>query len=302
LKENNLTNWFGRTAESLLPLYHLLQVDVLVTGYIQADETRIQVLAKLKKNASHRGQMWVYFAPTIKATFFNYESTRSTEAAEVILGDYQGVIQSDGYSVYQKIGQQQGVEVIHCMAHARRKFFEAKENEPESVNFILSKIQFLYKIEQKTRDENLTYEERYQLRQEKAFPILKEIKEWLVEKSADRTILPKSKLKIALNYTLNLWKGLEAYAHDGKLEIDNNLVENTIRPVALGRKNYLFAGSHQAAQNLAIFYSIVGTCEKNNINVYQYLNWLLRKIATEKITPDAVNWLPHRVDPTLLVK
>ena len=155
----------------------------------------------------------------------------------------------------------------------------------------------------------MTYEQRYKLRQEKALPVLKEIKAWLIEQSADRTILPKSKLRIAINYTLNLWKGLEAYAHDGQLEIDNNLVENTIRPVALGRKNYLFVGSHQVAQNLAILYSIVGTCEKNNINVYEYLNCLsqdlvglLRKIAIEKITPDAVNRLPHRIDPALLVK
>jgi transposase len=153
LKANNLTNWFRRTAESLLPLYHLLQADVLATAYVQADETRIQVLSKLKKNASHRGQMWVYFAPNIKATFFNYEPTRSTEAAEVILDGYQGIIQSDGYSVYQKIGQQQSVDIIHCMAHARRKFFEAKDNEPKLVNFILSKIQYLYKIEQQARDE-----------------------------------------------------------------------------------------------------------------------------------------------------
>ena len=302
IKQKNLHNWLHRAAESLLPLYYLLQEEVLNTGYIQADETRIQVLSKLKKNASHRGQMWVYFAPTIKATFFNYEPTRSTEAADVILAAYQGVLQCDGYSVYQEIGQRDGVILIYCMAHGRRKFYDAKESEPDLANFYLDRVQQLYKIEARARNEGMNHEQRLKLRQEKALPILKELKLWFLDKTADRTLLPKSKIRQAIEYNLSRWDGLMAYAYDGKLEIDNNLVENTIRPVALGRKNYLFAGSNDAAQNLAILYSIVGTCEKNNINVYQYLNWLLPKIAQEKITPDAVNWLPHRIDPAILVK
>ena len=128
---------------------------------------------------------------------------------------------------------------------------------------------------------------------------MEELKKWLLEKTADRTILPKSMLRKAIDYSLNLWEGLCRYAYDGRLEIDNNLVENTIRPVALGRKNYLFAGSHDAAQNLAILYAIIGSCEKNNINPHLYLNWILKKVATEKVTPQAVDWLPHRVDPAL---
>ena len=299
IKQKNLNNWLHRGAEALLPLYHLLQADVLGTGYVQADETRIQVLSKLKKNASHRGQMWVYFAPTIKATFFNYEPTRSTQAADVIFENYQGTIQSDGYSVYLSIGKRAGIKLIHCMAHVRRKFYEAKESEPILADFALKEIQQLYKIEEEARKSNLKQEQRLELRQTKALPILEKLKKWLLEKSADRTILPKSKIRTAIDYALSLWKGLEAYAQDGMLEIDNNLVENTIRPVALGRKNYLFAGSHDAAQNLAILYSIIGTCEKNGINTFKYLNWILPKIANEKITPDAVNWLPHRVNPDL---
>ena len=125
-------------------------------------------------------------------------------------------------------------------------------------------------------------------RQKKAIPVLKELELWLTQKYADRTILPKSLIRKAINYSFKRWKGLCAYAQDGKLEIDNNLVENTIRPIALGRKNYMFAGSHDAAQNLAVLYSIIGTCEKNNINAYKYLHWILRKIATNKITPQAV--------------
>ena len=186
------------------------------------------------------------------------------------------------------------------MAHGRRKFYEAKESEPDLAHFFLNKVQQLYKIEAIAREKGMNHEQRLKLRQEKAVPILKELKLWLMDKAADRMLLPKSKIRRAIEYNLSLWDGLMAYAHDGKLEIDNNLVENTIRPVALGRKNYLFAGSHNAAQNLAILYSIVGTCEKNDINVYQYFNWLLPKIAQEKITPDAVDWLPHHIDPAIL--
>ena len=129
-------------------------------------------------------------------------------------------------------------------------------------------MQALYELEEQVRKEQRSTEDRLALRQQKAIPILEELKEWLLNKSGDRTLLPKSMIRKAIDYSLRLWKGLCAYAHDGRLEIDNNLVENTIRPVALGRKNYLFAGSHEAAQNLAVLYSIVGSYEKNNINPY----------------------------------
>ena len=299
IRENNLYDWFHRGAESLLPLYHLLQEDVLGTGYVQADESRITVLAKNNPKSSHRGQMWVFFAPTIKATFFNYEPHRDIPSADKILADYSGILQTDGYGVYQNIAKRNNMLLLHCMAHSRRKFFDAKENDPILANYFLGKVQQLYEIEKKARNQSMNDTQRLTLRQKEAIPILEELEKWLLDKASDRTILPKSMIRKAIDYTLKLWKGLSAYAHDGQLEIDNNLVENTIRPLALGRKNYLFAGSHDAAQNLAILYSIIGTCEKNNINTFKYLEWVLRKVANNKVTPDAVNWLPHRVDPAL---
>ena len=300
IKQNNLHNWLHRGAESFLPLYHLLQHEVLSSGYVQADESHIKVLTKNKPGSSHRGQIWVYYAPSKKAVFFNYEPKRDIPAAQKILVGFKGTLQSDGYSVYQNIAKNYHFQLIHCMAHARRKFFDAKANEPEITNYFLENIQKLYKIERKARDLEMTYEQRLALRQKEAVPILDKIYKALLEKSGDRTILPKSMLRKAIDYSLNLWKGLCAYAHNGELEIDNNLVENTIRPIALGRKNYLFAGSHDAAQNLAVLYSIVASCEKNNINTFKYLNWILQKVATSKITPEAVEWLPHRIDPQIL--
>lgn len=297
IKQNNLHNWLHSGASALVPLYHLLQEEVLSSGYVQGDETHIKVLAKLKKGASHRGQMWVYFSPEKRLVLFDYEPSRSETAANEVLAAYQGYLQCDGYSVYQAIAEKRPLDVslVHCMAHARRKFFDAKESEPQLATYFLTKVQHLYDLEREAKKAQLNVEQRLALRQQKAIPILEELKEWLLNKSGDRTLLPKSMIRKAINYSLNLWKGLCAYAYDGRLEIDNNLVENTIRPVALGRKNYLFAGSHEAAQNLAVLYSIVGSCEKNNINPYLYLNWVLKKIATEKVTPQAVEWLPHRV-------
>jgi len=300
IKQNNLHNWLHRGASALVPLYHLLQEEVLATGYVQGDETHIKVLAKNKVGAAHRGQMWVFFAPEILAVLFNYEPTRSEQAANQILADYQGILQTDGYKVYQSIAQKNKIELTHCMAHARRKFFEAKNNEPQLANHFLRVVQQLYEIEDRARAQKLSAEKRLSLRQKEAVPLLKALEKWLQAKSGDRTILPKSMIRKAIDYTLKLWKGLSAYAQDGRLEIDNNLVENTIRPVALGRKNYLFAGSHDAAQNLAILYSLMGSCEKNNINPFKYFNWVLKKVAAEKVTPQAVEWLPHRIDPKML--
>ena len=299
IKENNLHNWFHRGAESLLPLYHLLQEDILATRYVQADESHITVLTKNSLKSSHRGQMWVFFSPQLKAALFNYEPRRDIESANKILSDYSGILQTDGYSAYQSIGQRNDVRLIHCMAHARRKFFDAKENEPVLTSYFLGKVRQLYEIEEKARTEKMNPQQRLALRTRQAIPILGKLKEWLLDKTADRNILPKSMIRKAIDYSLRRWEGLSVYAYDGRLEIDNNLVENTIRPLALGRKNYLFAGSHDAAQNLAVLYSIIGTCEKNNINTFKYLEWILREIANKKVTPQAIQWLPHRVDPTL---
>ena len=299
IKQNTLHNALHRGAETLLPLYHLLKQEVLQSRYVQADESHIKVLAKNKIGAAHRGQIWVYFAPSINATFFNYDPKRDTAAAKTILTNYQGVLQTDGYSVYQNIAQSADMLLIHCWAHARRKFFDAQNTEPQIAQSFLQHIQQLYALERQARQEQMTEEQRLQLRQQAAIPILEKIKAQLLNHTADPNILPKSMLGKAIQYTLSLWNGLTAYAHSGIMEIDNNLVENTIRPIALGRKNYLFAGSHDAAQNLAILYSFIGTCDKNGINTRKYLNWVFNKIIYQKVNDKAIEWLPHRVDKNL---
>lgn len=300
ISNNNLYNWFHKAAEALIPIYDLLVADIIAQGYIQGDETRIQVLSKNKPGASHRGQMWAFMAPTIQAIAFNYEPTRSAESACVMLDNYEGILQVDGFSAYETLAKTRPIQLIYCMAHSRRKFFDALQSAPEQAKYFLEKVQQLYEIERRCRTENLTFEERLGIRQQEAIPIVKRLKKWMSDELANPNLLPKSLIYKALNYTYPRWKGLSAYAHDGQLEIDNNWVENTIRPIALGRKNYLFAGSDLAAQNLAVLYSLVNTCIKNNINVSTYLHWLLKKVAANKVTPQAIDWLPHRIDPKIL--
>ncbi len=302
ISENNLYNWFHTAAESLSAIYDLLIQDILAQNYIQGDETRMPVLSKNKKGAAHRGQMWAFMAPTIKAVAFNYEPTRSTQSAKMVLENYEGILQVDGYSAYEKLAKTRPIQLIYCMAHARRKFFEAKDNHPDLANYFLKQLQRLYQIEKNCRVQNRTMEQRKAIRKQEAVPILQRLEKWLHLQFTDPKLLPKSLIKKAITYAYSRWKGLSAYAQNGELEIDNNLVENTIRPIALGRKNYMFAGSDVGAQNLAILYSIIGTCLQHQLNAQNYLHWLLKNVATHKITPQAIDWLPHRIDPQILEK
>lgn len=293
---NNLNNWFHKAAQALLPVYHLLQEEMLAQPYNQADETPIPVLAQDKPGATHRGYMWALHNVAHKTVFFHYAPSRATAAAAELLQDYGGILQTDGYEVYERLQKNKGFTLIHCMAHARRKFVEAQDMEPEKTAFFLQKVQTLYRIERKARDQQLDHPARYALRQKEALALLLELKDWL-KTQLETGLLPKSPFGKAVAYACKRWEGLMAYVHDGQLEIDNNLIENSIRPLALGRKNYLFAGSHDAAQSLACLYSIIGTAKQHGLNTHQYLTWLLRQVAQHKIDQQAINWLPHRMSP-----
>lgn len=296
IRNNNLNNWFHKAAQAILPVYHLLQDEMLAQPYNQADETPMPVLTKDKPGATHRGYMWALHNVAHKTVFFHYAPSRATAAAADLLQDYEGILQTDGYEVYERLQKNKGFTLIHCMAHARRKFIDAQGMDPGKADFFLQKVQSLYRIERKARDQQLDHEARYVLRQKEALPILLELKDWL-KTQLEAGLLPKSPFGKAVAYAYKRWEGLMAYAHDGQLEIDNNLIENSIRPLALGRKNYLFAGSHDAAQSLACLYSIIGTAKRHGLNTHKYLTWLLHQVAQNKVTPQAINWLPHRMSP-----
>lgn len=278
---STLTDMVSGTSALITPLYEALKKCTLRLDYLHADETPIKVLDRDKKGQTHRGYFWVYHSSLEKLVLFDYQSGRGREGPKQILQDFKGFLQTDGYSVYDFFKEQEDINVLHCMAHARRMFYEAQANDANRTAYALAQFANLYAIERTIKDQELTHEQALQLRQQEAVPILQSFGKWMKEQYVQT--LPKSTIGKALGYSIERWNELSIYATDGRLNIDNNPVENSIRPVAIGRKNYLFAGSHEAAQRSAMLYSLLGTCKLNGINPFIWLRETLRRIATHPI-------------------
>ena len=281
LPVSTIGNWISGTCQLLEPLYEVHRKKVLAMDYLQVDESPIRVLDKAKKGTTHRGYYWVYHAPLSKLVMFDYRQGRGREGPGECLKDFKGYLQTDGYAVYEDYDNLQGITLIHCMAHARRKFDEALDNDKERASYVLTEIQKLYAIEQSARDQSLSAELLKALRQRQAVLILENLKVWMME--AYSNTLPQSAIGKALSYSLQRWDKLSRYTNDGRLQIDNNLVENAIRPVAIGRKNYLFAGSHDGARRAAMLYSFMGTCKKNNVNPFEWLKDILIQMPSHPV-------------------
>ena len=275
IAESTITGWFNASCNLLEPLYQALKNKITATDYLMADETPIPVLTKDKPGATHKGYHWVYYDPVNKRVLFDYQKTRGREGPEEFLKNFSGHLQTDGYTAYTNL-KNTSIILLACMAHARRKFEHALENDPQRAEFALSKIQQLYQIETNIREQQLSADDIKAIRHEKSLPILLEMETWLKEEVY--AVLPKSAIGIAFAYTLNLWPRLARYVEDGRFLIDNNLIENSIRPVALGRKNYLFAGSHESAQQAAILYSLLASCKINNVEPFAWLKHTLEII------------------------
>lgn len=273
------------------PLYHALVKLVLQSSYLHADETAIKVLDKDKKGTTHRGYYWVYHNSTDGLLWFDYQQGRGREGPQQQLKGFTGFLQTDGYAVYDFFKETPGVTVLHCMAHARRKFFEAQQNDLPRATYALEQIGLLYQLERHAREQQLGESQVLALRQQKALPILEALGAWMKEQYVQ--VLPKSPIGNALGYSIQRWKELCIYATNGSLNIDNNPVENSIRPIAIGRKNYLFAGSHEAAQRSAMLYSLLGTCKLHGINPFVWLRDILQRIGNHPINR-IEELLPHK--------
>ncbi len=276
VSESTIGGWFAAVCRLLQPFYEVLRQRIFSGNYLQADETPIPVLTHDKPGSTHKGYHWVYYDPGNKLVLFDYQKSRGREGPDELLQNFQGHLQTDGYKVYDSLKNQANITQLACMAHARRKFEHAKDNEPVLVPQIMAMFHDLYEIEREAREKNLMPDEVKALRLLKATDILTDMKTWLDDKLL--TVPPKSAFGGAVAYTLNLWPRLIRYMEDGRFQIDNNLIENSIRPVALGRKNYLFAGSHEAAQNAAMIYSLLATCKINNVEPYSWLKEILEII------------------------
>jgi len=290
LPYSTLTDWVSATCTLIEPLYEALKNKVLKTGYLHVDETPIKVLDKDKKGQTHRGYYWVYQSSVEKLVFFDYQPSRGREGPTGILENFQGYLQTDGYTVYELFDKVGGITVLHCMAHARRMFHEALDSDHDRASYALNQIGKLYAIESIIKEQGVNIHEVQLVRELKSVPILRSLGKWMKEQYIEVT--PKSPIGKALAYSIERWKKLSLYTKDGRLRIDNNPVENSIRPVAVGRKNYLFAGSHEAAQRSAMLYSLLGTCKMHGIEPYTWLKTVLQKIADHPINK-IEELLPH---------
>ena len=294
ISDSTIGNWVAASAAYLKPLYEAHKQLVLASGYLHADETIIKVLDSDKKNATHQGYFWVYQCNANKLVLFDYRTGRGREGPQSILKDYKGYLQTDGYIVYEDFDNNPDIIVFNCLAHARRKFSEALTNDRSRAEHVLAEIQKLYAIERQLTENNLTGNDKWQYRKEQALPILKDLGIWM--QKAYPEVLPGSAIGKAIFYSLSRWDKLSLYATTDFLSIDNNPVENSIRPVAVGRKNYLFAGSHAAAQRSAIFYSLLATCKNYQVNPVDWMQDVLTRIAgypinkIQELLPQ--NWKP----------
>ena len=264
---NTLCNWVLSAFEALAPIAKALWEQLEKTRVLQVDETPVKMLSIDKK-----GYMWVYLScdPENRYVLFEYSDSRGSHVVNTRLEKFEGILQNDGYSGYNDLRAQKNVTNVGCFAHCRRKFTDvikaSGDGKQGRAHIILNVIGRLYAVEREAKE--MSHKERYELRQAKAKPILEELHNML--KNAKPKTPPKSKLGMGIQYALNQWSYLSEYINHGEVEIDNNWVENKIRPFALGRKNWLFVGNQRGADAAALFYSLIETCKLNDVNPKTY--------------------------------
>lgn len=278
IASSTLEGWTKEALIKLEPLYEQLVFDMKSKGYWQVDESPIKVLESDKKGACHQGYYWVYHSPLDGVVLFDYQPTRGSAGAKTMLESFKGYLQTDGYAVYEKHGKRKDVIHLACWAHARREFERALDNDKVRAQMALSMIQKLYAVEREAKEQGLNAMAIKELRLKESLPIINQLGKWIFEQI--KSTLPKSQIGKAMQYSYARWDALSAYLYDGNLLIDNNQIENAIRPLALGRKNYLFAGSHDAAQRAAMIYSFFAICKKHSVNPFHWLKHTLQNICT----------------------
>ena len=275
-----MVHWIKKCAEILEHLFNAMKKLLLSGNYLQIDETPVKLMDPETKGKTKQAYLWVYSQPGGNI-LFDFQKGRSGECLrEFINEQFSGVVQSDAYKVYKTYASSRpNIELAGCWAHCRRKFKEALVEEETEAAWVIADIQRLYRIEKHAREQQLDSVQREALRVEKTKPILTRIEIYL-HKQLALNPLPQSALTKAIKYTLNNWKALCLYAQPGygHVEIDNNGVENGIRPTAIGKKNWLFIGHPDAGWRSAVMYSIFGSCKRHNVEPYQYLVDVLPRI------------------------
>lgn len=306
----SMAEWMIKVSALLKPLYDALQKALVSQPGIQADETPLQVLDEPERSPQDKSYMWVYRtigqlgSPVI---LYNYQSGRDHSRPQAFLSGFSGYLQCDGLSAYKALSRKQpDIELVGCMAHARRKFKEAldaipkKKGEPHTKISkparVLSMIQTLYAIERRIKDKSV--EERFQTRQSESRPVMDKIKQWLDRQQPK--IPPKSKLGKAITYAQNQWPYLLRYLESGLLDIDNNAAERAVKPFVIGRKNWLFAQTVNGANASAILYSLIETAKANGLEPYAWFRYVLSRVPQLPKGAGVEHLLPMNLTPDAL--
>ena len=311
ISRGTLSNWVVRVGDFCVPLIDVLKANLLAGPLINADETPVQVLKEPGRSNTTKSYMWVFrggISPPDRGggsvVIFDYRTTRSAEEIlKKYLTGYAGCVQTDGYIGYEILSEL-SVKHAACWAHVRRKFVEvveavekarkAKERRGGNAGVAVLKIRRLYEIEQIAKDRKITGTDLVQFRRERALPLLEEFKCWIEARVGSTP--PKGLLGTAMNYTLKQWKRLIVYVDDPNVGLDNNPAENAIRPFAVGRKNWLFAGSPAGARASAALYSLVETAKANGLEPYRYLRFLFERLPYASTPEDYRKLTPLYLD------
>lgn len=301
IPRSTMCGWVAQCAGGITVLYDKLIELVLRAAYLLVDETRMEVLPQKrkrpppgrvkKKRKTHRGYLWGYHAVHDKLIFFDYSPTREATNPVEHLKAFEGVIQTDCYDAYDQVRKlYPALTHYHCLSHARRKFEKALGNDAQRAGHAMQQFQKLYAVEQQAREGQLSAEAITALRQKESRPVLEKLFEWMEIESLK--LPPSSPVVKAMGYMLTRKARMMHYLDDGRLLIDTNPIENLIRPIAVGRRNYLFAGSHQGAQRGAIFYSLFACCKLNEVDPVQWLEDVMIRLPEHPINR-IEELLPH---------
>ena len=292
LPRQSMVRYMGLCADWLRPIYDAMAKEVLSGGYVQVDETPINYLSP-GHGQTKLGYLWTTCRPR-GDVFFKWQTSRGAGCLKKIIPvDFAGTIQCDAYGAYPSFAREQSgsITLAGCWAHARRKFYEARDQAPTQAGFILRQIGHLYKIEARLRDAKAGPMLREAVRSSQSRLIYRRIERTLTHLKKAGRYLPRSSMGKAIDYALSNFPLLGVYIGDGRVEIDNNLVENSIRPTAIGKKNWLFFGDAEAGQRSAILYTIIESCRRRGINPYEYLRDVLTRL------PYATNWNVGELTP-----
>jgi transposase len=280
LARQTLCGWVEAAADWLSPIYREMKSALVARDYLQADETPIRYLDPDVKGKSQQGWLWTYSQPKGDVVF-EWHISRSREGPREFLKEFKGKLQTDGYGVYESLARERGQELIlvGCWAHARRGFHEAL-GEGRSAAWLVGQIGQLYAVEKHLREQKAGPQLRAAVRAWQSRPLLERLRRAM--EVVRRRVLPKSLLGRAIDYALARWETLICYVDDGRLEIDNNLCENAIRPTAVGKKNFLFVGHPEAGQRSAVIYSVLGSCRRHGINPDEYLRDIFERLPKAK--------------------